>query len=134
MESKSILWALRLMSTFGEKKSLSMNKVLFVHKLMNLRNNRGKLMKSGEIMDANQTFTPGEIVYIIIRNPHAQDVANIQQAAVVQNPDKPNELALFIHETYFPLTDELAVFKSEMEAEQLFHEAFSPSEDGDYYG
>lgn len=111
-----------------------MNKVLFVHKLMNLRNNRGKLMKSGEIMDANQTFTPGEIVYIIIRNPHAQDVANIQQAAVVQNPDKPNELALFIHETYFPLTDELAVFKSEMEAKQLFHEAFSPSEDGDYYG
>lgn len=82
----------------------------------------------------NQSFSPGEVVYIIIRNPHAQDVANVQQAAVVQNPDKPDELALFIHENYFPFTDELAVFKSEAEAEQVFSETFGSPEDGEYDG
>ena len=79
-------------------------------------------------------FRPGEVVYIIIRNPHAQDVANIQQAAVVEDPDKPGELALFIHETYYPLTDEVAVYQTEQEAEQVFHEAFGLPEDGGLYG
>lgn len=78
-------------------------------------------------MDVNQTYTPGEVVYIIIRNPHAQDVANIQQAAVVENPDNANEMALFIHDTYYPLTDEFAIFKSEAEAEQVFR--FSINDD-----
>lgn len=82
----------------------------------------------------DQTFIPGEVVYIIIRNPHAQDVANVQQAAVVQNPENPNELALFIHETYYPLTDEFAVFKSETEAEQAFFDAFGSSGEGGFYG
>lgn len=81
-----------------------------------------------------QSFTPGEIVYIIIRNPHAQDVANVQQAAVVQNPNNSNELALFIHESYYPLTEELAVFKSEIEAEQSYYEAFGLPEEGGLYG
>lgn len=78
-------------------------------------------MKSLEI---NQSFNPGEIVYIIIRNPHAQDVAHIQQAAVVQNPEDTNSLALFIHETYFPLTEEYAVFSTEEEAEEAYQQAF----------
>ncbi|MCM3241082.1 transcriptional regulator [Heyndrickxia oleronia] len=87
-------------------------------------------------MDNNQAFKPGEVVYVIIRNPHAQDVANVQQAAVVQNPEIPNQLALFLHETYYPLTDEFAVFPSESEAEQAYQEAFGFSEDelGGYYG
>lgn len=84
----------------------------------------------------NQAYKPGEVVYVIIRNPHAQDVANVQQAAVVQNPESPNQLALFLHETYYPLTDEFAVFPSESEAEQAYQEAFGFSEDelGGYYG
>lgn len=85
-------------------------------------------------MDTNQTYNPGEIVYIILRNPHTQDVANVQQAAVVQNPENPDELALFIHDTYFPLTEELAVFKSKTEAEQQFIEAFGSPEEDEYYG
>ncbi|MDH5164337.1 transcriptional regulator SplA domain-containing protein [Heyndrickxia oleronia] len=87
-------------------------------------------------MDNNQAFKPGEVVYVIIRNPHAQDVANVQQAAVVQNPEIPNQLALFLHETYYPLTEEFAVFPSESEAEQAYQEAFGFSEDelGGYYG
>ena len=87
-------------------------------------------------MDNNQAYKPGEVVYVIIRSPHAQDVANVQQAAVVQNPESPNQLALFLHETYYPLTDEFAVFPSESEAEQAYQEAFGFSEDelGGHYG
>lgn len=85
-------------------------------------------------MDSNQSIQAGEIIYVIIRNPHAQDVANIQQAAVVHNPEEPGQLALFLHETYYPLSDEFAVFQSEAEAEQAYREAFGISEEGDFFG
>ena len=61
-----------------------------------------------------------DIVYVFYRNPHTQDVANIQEAAVVNNPENPNELALFLYETYYPLTNEVAVYSSEAEAEQAY--------------
>lgn len=79
-------------------------------------------------------YQPGQIVYVIIRNPHAQDVANVQEAAVVQNPASPGELALFLYETYYPLTDEVAVFPTAIEAENAFQEAFGISEVEDFYG
>ena len=41
-------------------------------------------------MNMEQNYSLGEIVYILIRNPHVQDVANIQQAAVVQHPEEPD--------------------------------------------
>ncbi|WP_249872351.1 transcriptional regulator SplA domain-containing protein [Oceanobacillus saliphilus] len=90
-------------------------------------------------MELNETFQPGEVVYMIIRNPHAQDVAQVQQAAIVQNPNNPNELALFAHENYYPLTDEYAIFKSEADAEQAYKDAFGTPNiihfsDGNYYG
>lgn len=93
-----------------------------------------KIKRNQVKLVSEQTFTPGEVVYIIIRNPHAQDVANVQQAAVVQNPENPNDLALFIHETHYPLTDELAVFKSETAAEQAYAEAFVSPEENQFYG
>ena len=79
-------------------------------------------------------FQAGEVVYMIIRNPHAQDVAQVQQAAIVENPEKPNELALFVHDNYFPLSDEFALFKSEEEAELAYKEAFGSPEIEEYYG
>ncbi len=86
-------------------------------------------------LEINQSFNPGEIVYIIIRNPHAQDVAHIQQAAVVQNPEDANSLALFIHENYFPLTEEYAVFTTEEEAEAAYQQAFGTVDSGEeFYG
>ncbi|MCM3765535.1 transcriptional regulator SplA domain-containing protein [Neobacillus niacini] len=81
----------------------------------------------------NQAFQPGQIVYVIIRNPHAQDVANVQEAAVVQNPDSPGDLALFVYETFYPLNDEVAVFSSASEAEHAYQEAFGQTEIEDYY-
>ena len=71
-------------------------------------------------MEWNQGDIPymeGDSVFVFYRNPHTQDVANIQEAAVVNNPEYPNELALFLYETYYPLTNEIAVYASEAEAE-----------------
>jgi len=79
-------------------------------------------------------YQPGQIVYIIIRNPHAQDVAHVQQAAIVQHPENPNELALFSHEHHYPLSDEMAIFTTEDEAEAAYQEAFGDLDNGELYG
>jgi transcriptional regulator of the spore photoproduct lyase operon len=81
-----------------------------------------------------QAFQPGEIVYVIIRNPHVQGAANVQEAAVVNNPDQPGELALFIYETFYPLTEEVAVYRTEEEAEAEFQQAFGSPDMEEYYG
>ncbi|RWZ54728.1 transcriptional regulator [Halobacillus fulvus] len=69
-------------------------------------------------------YRAGDIVYVIYRNPHTYDVANVQEAAVVNNPEHPGELALFLYETYFPLDSEMAVYASEGEAERAYQDAF----------
>ncbi|CAM5201083.1 Transcriptional regulator of the spore photoproduct lyase operon OS=Ureibacillus acetophenoni OX=614649 GN=SAMN05877842_102526 PE=4 SV=1 [Ureibacillus acetophenoni] len=69
----------------------------------------------------NQSFQAGDIVYVFYRNPHTQDVANIQEAAVVHNPEKDGELALFLYETYYPITNELALYATEEEANQAYN-------------
>ncbi|WP_205173487.1 transcriptional regulator SplA domain-containing protein [Bacillus pakistanensis] len=70
------------------------------------------------------THQVGDTVYVFYRNPHTQDVANIREAAVVLSPEDPNELALFLFETYYPLTNEVAVYKSEAEAENAYQQYF----------
>lgn len=69
-------------------------------------------------------YIAGDIVYIIYRNPHIQNVANIQSAAVVKHPDNPHELALFLYESYYPLSSELAIYASEADAEQAYQQYF----------
>lgn len=85
-------------------------------------------------MNIQQNYDPGQIVYIIMRNPHAQDVAHVQQAAIVQHPENPNHLALFSHENYYALSDEFAIYKTEAEAETAYQEAFGNVDDGEFYG
>lgn len=85
-------------------------------------------------MSMNEQYNPGDIVYCIIRNPHAQDVANVQQAAVVQDPNNSNGLALFLYETYYPLTDDFAIYPTENEAESAYQDAFGTVDTEDYYG
>lgn len=79
-------------------------------------------------MELNSAIHAGDVVYVFYRNPHTQDVANVQEAAVVKNPENPNELALFLYETYYPLNDQIAVYRSEEEAmnayEQVYGEVF----------
>lgn len=73
-----------------------------------------------KLSNESKTYYAGDIVYVFYRNPHTQDVANIQAAAVVNNPERPNELALFLYETYYPLTNEMAVYSTEEEANQAY--------------
>ena len=84
-------------------------------------------------MNMEQNYSLGEIVYILIRNPHVQDVANIQQAAVVQHPEEPDQLALFTNENYYPLTNDFAIFSTESAAEMAYQEAYGMY-DGDLNG
>lgn len=79
--------------------------------------------------EENKSYRPGDVVYVLYRNPHAQDVANVQAAAVVSSPQRPDELALFLHDAFYELSDELAVFPSEREAEQAYRESFGDLED-----
>lgn len=46
-------------------------------------------------MEIQNEYRPGDIVYVMYRNPHTQNVAQVQEAAVVEHPDEPGELALF---------------------------------------
>ncbi|MFD0618718.1 MULTISPECIES: transcriptional regulator SplA domain-containing protein [Paenibacillus] len=85
-------------------------------------------------MGYNELFLPGQIVYVIIRNPHSQSVANVQQAAVVHHPENLNQMALFLYETYYPLTEEFAVYASRDEAEAAYQDAFGLAEIEDFYG
>ncbi|GIN22191.1 MAG TPA: transcriptional regulator [Bacillus bacterium] len=70
------------------------------------------------------SLSPGDIVYVLYRNPHTQNVAMIQEAAVVNDPDRPGELAVFLYETYYPLTEEMAVYRTAEEAEEAYNYYF----------
>ena len=72
----------------------------------------------------DQPYKAGDIVYVFYRNPHTQDVANIQEAAVVNNPENPKELAVFLYDTYYPLTSEMAVYATEDEANHAYEQYF----------
>ncbi|MHC0038534.1 transcriptional regulator SplA domain-containing protein [Pseudoneobacillus sp. C159] len=83
-----------------------------------------------DIYHQNQTYQAGDIVYVFYRNPHTQDVANIQAAAVVNNPEKENELALFLYETYYPLSSDMAVYSTEEEANQAYNYYYGNASEG----
>ncbi|WP_347551096.1 transcriptional regulator SplA domain-containing protein [Pseudalkalibacillus hwajinpoensis] len=72
-------------------------------------------------------YRAGDVVYVMYRNPHTYNVANIQQAAVVNNPDHPGELALFLYETYYPLNSDIAIYHTEADAEQAYATYFGSS-------
>ncbi|PPA70384.1 transcriptional regulator SplA domain-containing protein [Jeotgalibacillus proteolyticus] len=72
----------------------------------------------------NESFSNGEVVYVIMRNPHAQGVANIHEASVVVNPDDAERKFLYMHDSYYPLTEEVAVYASHLEADSAYRAAF----------
>ena len=75
-------------------------------------------------MEIENSYKAGDVVYVVYRNPHTYDVANVQEAAVVNNPEHPGELALFLYETYFPLDENIAIYASEGEAERAYNDTF----------
>ncbi|TFB25006.1 transcriptional regulator [Filobacillus milosensis] len=85
-------------------------------------------------MELNEEYQPGNIVYVMYRNPHTQDVAQIQQAAVVEHPEEEGELALFLYDTYYPLNDQVAIFSSEAEANEAYEFYFGDADQENLYG
>ncbi|MBM7622092.1 transcriptional regulator of the spore photoproduct lyase operon [Bacillus tianshenii] len=69
----------------------------------------------------------GDSVYLFYRNPHTQNVATVQEAQVVPDPYNPGQLALFLYDTYYPLSDEFVFFKSLEDAEALYNDYFGPT-------
>ncbi|RPF55381.1 transcriptional regulator of the spore photoproduct lyase operon [Aquisalibacillus elongatus] len=85
-------------------------------------------------MNLQEDYEKGDIVYVMYRNPHAQSVAQIQEAAVVQHPEEPGELALFFYDTYYPLNEQIAVYKTEEEANEAYQFYFGDADGANYYG
>ncbi|GAF63211.1 transcriptional regulator SplA domain-containing protein [Alkalihalobacillus trypoxylicola] len=81
-------------------------------------------------MNSHPSYHAGDIVYVLYRNPHTQDVANVQAAAVVNHPEQPDQLALFLYETYYSLTDELAIYTSEEEANHAYEYYYGDISEG----
>lgn len=82
--------------------------------------------KGGNHLDIQQ-LSAGDNVYVIYRNPHTQNAITIHEATVTENPEDENELALFMHETYYPLRKDYALFQSREEAEQMYEYYFGPT-------
>ncbi|MDQ0258029.1 transcriptional regulator of the spore photoproduct lyase operon [Evansella vedderi] len=75
-------------------------------------------------MDITQ-LQAGDSIFVISRNPHTQSVAEIQEASVVEHPDYPGRIVLFLFEEYIPLTEDYAMFSSYQEAEDMFNMYFN---------
>lgn len=73
-------------------------------------------------------FKPGESVYVIYRNPHIQNVASVQKATVVEDPNNHGELCIYLYETYYPNENGLAIFESESAAQDAFNYYFGLDE------
>jgi transcriptional regulator of the spore photoproduct lyase operon len=73
-------------------------------------------------MDNNNQLQAGEDVYVIYRNPHIPSVANVAQAEIVEHPKDPNQVALFLHETFHTIEDDDAIYTSEAEAHSAYEE------------
>ncbi|QED49375.1 transcriptional regulator SplA domain-containing protein [Cytobacillus dafuensis] len=83
-----------------------------------------------ELNNESGTYKAGDIVYVFYRNPHTQNVANIQEAAIVNDPENRDQLAVFLYETYYPLSNEMAVYSTEEEAEEAYHYYFGNTSEG----
>jgi transcriptional regulator of the spore photoproduct lyase operon len=66
---------------------------------------------------------PGDEVFVIYRNPTLLTAA-IKAAEIVQHPNRPNSLALFLNEKYHDLEDDDALFTSSEAAKKAFEAHF----------
>ncbi|MDF2910065.1 MAG: transcriptional regulator [Sporolactobacillus laevolacticus] len=66
----------------------------------------------------------GDHVYVICRNPHTASVAMIQEAEVVDSPDKTGNKVLFLHELHYEFADEDAIFPTFDEAQRVYRQIY----------
>ena len=71
-----------------------------------------------------EDYHPGQIVYVMYRNPHSQSITKIEEASIVNDPYQPNQLALCIFDTFYPISKEIAIYRTREEAEQAYQDYF----------
>ncbi|KSU85508.1 transcriptional regulator SplA domain-containing protein [Fictibacillus enclensis] len=69
-------------------------------------------------------YKAGDQVFVIYRNPHTPNVANITEAEIVRHPENEQQLALFLHESYHLLAEDDAVYDTYEQAEEKYKEIF----------
>lgn len=74
----------------------------------------------------------GDEVFVIYNNPHTPTVANIRAAEIVQHPKDPNDVALFLHDTFHVIEDDDALFTSQEAAERAYEEMMDLREDEEF--
>lgn len=67
---------------------------------------------------------PGDEVFVIYQNPTFLTAANIRAAEIVQHPDNPNTLALYLNEKYHDLEVDDALFTSSEAAKKAYEMHF----------
>ncbi|MEH7378221.1 MULTISPECIES: transcriptional regulator SplA domain-containing protein [Bacillaceae] len=67
---------------------------------------------------------PGDEVYIIYRNPTFLTAANIKAAEIVQHPNNPDNLALYLNEKFLDLEEDDALFSSSDAAKKAYDTHF----------
>ncbi|WP_110114765.1 transcriptional regulator SplA domain-containing protein [Bacillus sp. CGMCC 1.16541] len=73
---------------------------------------------------SKREYQVGDQVFVIYRNPHTANVANITEAEIVEHPEQPGDVALFLHESYHLLAEDDAVYPTYEEAEQMYNKIF----------
>lgn len=74
-------------------------------------------------MKKNETQL-GDHVFVICRNPHTATASLIQEAEVVENPEKKQDKALLLHDMYYEFAEEDAVFATADEAERVYKQIY----------
>lgn len=72
----------------------------------------------------------GDEVFVLYRNPHVPSVTNIKAAEIVQHPKNPDDVALFLHETFHVIEDDDALFSTEAAARDAYQELYEEPYEG----
>lgn len=67
---------------------------------------------------------PGDEVFVIYRNPAGLTAANVTAAEIVQHPNNPNTLALYLNEKFHDLDEDDALFNSSDAAKKAYESHF----------
>ncbi|MFX3619120.1 MAG: transcriptional regulator SplA domain-containing protein [Sporolactobacillus sp.] len=66
----------------------------------------------------------GDHVYVICRNPHTATATMIQEAEVVENPNKKEDKVLSLNDMYYEFAEDDAVFRTIDEAKRIYKQIY----------
>ncbi|MCQ2011559.1 MULTISPECIES: transcriptional regulator SplA domain-containing protein [Sporolactobacillus] len=66
----------------------------------------------------------GDLVYVICRNPHTATATLIQEAEVVENPNKKEDKVLSLNDMYYEFAEDDAVFPTIDDAKRVYKQIY----------